>query len=507
MAPPPSGSYESVTEFYSNTDVFLTGGTGFLGKVLIEKLLRSCPDIGRIFVLMRSKRGKSIEQRVAELANCPLFDRLKEENREALAKVVPVYGDITQLRLGMHEEEMQRLSKVTVAFHLAASVRFDDPLKDAIKTNICSTQEMFEVLQRAAPKVRAVVHVSTAYSNPEIRSVEEKLYPPKYDWRKLVQAADRCDAPTLDAVMPKLSQNSPNSYTFTKGLAEHVCRDYSNQLPLAIVRPSVVMFPIQEPMVGWVDNFNGPTGLLVSAGMGITRTAYIQQTNRINIIPVDVVVKNLILAAWKRGTIERDAGPGHLPIYNSAVTYQQSVEYKEMLDRGKEYLFEVPFSRMLWVPGGSPTDWKAWYYVKLLFTMILPALCLDILLRVLGHKPFLMNLQTRIYVGQLSIQYFAWHEWHFETKQMNSLPHFLNEQDRSAFGWYLPNETLTGDYLKNAYITIRRHLVKDPDETIAYAKRKLARMMLFERIIQLTAFGLVLVGVCRSFFGGRFNEL
>lgn len=100
---------------------------------------------------------------------------MKEENREALSKVVPVYGDITQLRLGMHEEDMQRLSKVAVAFHLAASVRFDDPLKDAIKTNICSTQEMFEVLKSACPKIRAVVHVSTAYSNPEIRFVEEKV--------------------------------------------------------------------------------------------------------------------------------------------------------------------------------------------------------------------------------------------------------------------------------------------------------------------------------------------
>lgn len=100
---------------------------------------------------------------------------MKQENRDALGKVVPVYGDITQHRLGMHEEDMRRLSQVTVAFHLAASVRFDDPLKDAIKTNICSTQEMFEVLKSAAPKVRAVVHVSTAYSNPEIRSVEEKV--------------------------------------------------------------------------------------------------------------------------------------------------------------------------------------------------------------------------------------------------------------------------------------------------------------------------------------------
>ncbi|XP_050074474.1 putative fatty acyl-CoA reductase CG5065 [Anopheles maculipalpis] len=496
-----SGCYESVTDFYANTDVFLTGGTGFLGKVLIEKLLRSCPDIGRIFVLMRNKRGKSIETRVTELVSCPLFDRLREENKGALNKVVPIFGDITQLRLGMYEEDIQRLNNVSVAFHLAASVRFDDPLKDAIKTNICSTQELFEILKSTATNLRAVVHVSTAYSNPENRYVEEKLYPPKYDWKKLVQAVDRYEPETLDALMQKLSHDSPNTYTYTKGLAEQVCNDYSNELPLAIVRPSVVLFTIQEPMSGWVDNFNGPTGMLVSAGMGITRTAYLQPRNRINIIPVDVVVKTIILAAWKRGTIERTYGPNHLPIYNSAVSYEQSLEYQEMLDRGKEYLYAVPFSRMIWVPRGYPTDWKALYYFNLILTMLLPSFLLDLLIRMLGHKPFLMKLQCRIYSSEVSLRYFVRHEWEFVTKQTDNLIDLLDEKDRSTFGWYMPRK-LTGKYLENAYITIRRYLMKDPDETIPYAKRKLARMVLVDRIIQIIACCLTLVAICRAMFAG-----
>uniref|UniRef100_A0A182MBQ0 Fatty acyl-CoA reductase n=1 Tax=Anopheles culicifacies TaxID=139723 RepID=A0A182MBQ0_9DIPT len=476
-----SEGYESVTDFYANTDVFLTGGTGFLGKVLIEKLLRSCPDIGNVFVLMRNKRGKSIETRVAELVNYPLFDRLREENKSALSKVIPVFGDITKLRLGMYDEDIQRLSNVSVAFHLAASVRFDDPLKDAIKTNICSTQELFEILRTTAPKIRAVIHVSTAYSNPENFHVEEKLYPPKYDWKKLVQAVDRYEPETLDALMQKLSHNSPNTYTYTKGLAEQVCNDYCNELPLAIVRPSVVLFTIQEPMSGWVDNFNGPTGMLVSAGLGITRTAYLRPKNRINLIPVDVVVKTIILAAWKRGTIERTCGPSHLPVYNSAATYEQSLEYQEMLDRGKEYLYAVPFSRMLWVPRGYPTDWKALYYFKLIFTMLLPSFLLDLLIRMFGHKPL--------------------HEWEFDTKRTDNLIELLDEKDRSTFGWYMPR-TLSGKYLENAYITIRRYLMKDPDDTIPYAKRKLARMILVDRIIKIIAGCFTLVAICRSIFPG-----
>lgn len=57
----------SIKSFYAHSTVFVTGGTGYLGKVLIEKLLRSCPDINCIYVLMRSKKGSSGEERLDAL--------------------------------------------------------------------------------------------------------------------------------------------------------------------------------------------------------------------------------------------------------------------------------------------------------------------------------------------------------------------------------------------------------------------------------------------------------
>lgn len=56
--------YCSVPSVFAGADVFITGGSGFMGKVLIEKLLRSCPNIGQVFVLMRAKRGKTLEERL-----------------------------------------------------------------------------------------------------------------------------------------------------------------------------------------------------------------------------------------------------------------------------------------------------------------------------------------------------------------------------------------------------------------------------------------------------------
>ena len=62
-----SPEWPSIAQFYARRDVFVTGGTGFLGKCLIEKLIRSIPEIGRVMVLVRPKRGKTVKERIETL--------------------------------------------------------------------------------------------------------------------------------------------------------------------------------------------------------------------------------------------------------------------------------------------------------------------------------------------------------------------------------------------------------------------------------------------------------
>lgn len=62
-----------IREFFKGKTIFITGGSGFMGKVLLEKFLYSCSDIKEIFLLMRPKRGKTGEQRVAEFVNVPVI--------------------------------------------------------------------------------------------------------------------------------------------------------------------------------------------------------------------------------------------------------------------------------------------------------------------------------------------------------------------------------------------------------------------------------------------------
>jgi alcohol-forming fatty acyl-CoA reductase len=53
-----------IKEFYKDKTIFLTGATGFLGKVILEKFFRSLPEIKVIYILVRPKRGVEIMDRV-----------------------------------------------------------------------------------------------------------------------------------------------------------------------------------------------------------------------------------------------------------------------------------------------------------------------------------------------------------------------------------------------------------------------------------------------------------
>ena len=67
-----------IKEFYKNKNILVTGCTGFLGKVILEKILWSCPDVNKIFVMVRPKRKTAPMDRVKfEILSSPCFKRLR----------------------------------------------------------------------------------------------------------------------------------------------------------------------------------------------------------------------------------------------------------------------------------------------------------------------------------------------------------------------------------------------------------------------------------------------
>ena len=259
-----------ITNYYAGRSIFITGGTGFMGKVLLEKLLRSCPGIIQIYVLIRPKKGQSPQERLDSILEGRLFSGLKNQAPHILKKVIAIAGDITQPKLAISavDEEML-INNVSVIFHAAATVKFDDDLADSIKMNVKGTLSIVE-LARKMSSLSSVVHVSTAYSHCYTSSnIEEKLYPmPSNDWSKyspdeLIKICEDAKQKGLDNTKDVIGV-FPNTYTFTKAMAEKVIADNASDLPIAIMRPSIVVASWKEPIPGWVDNLNGPTGKIIS---------------------------------------------------------------------------------------------------------------------------------------------------------------------------------------------------------------------------------------------------
>ena len=97
-----------IQKFYKQKTVFITGGTGFIGKTMIEKLLR-CTDIARLYLLIREKRGADHSQRLQQLFNSSLFDRLRAEKAGWESRVRAVQGDIEKPMLGLSLQDQLTL--------------------------------------------------------------------------------------------------------------------------------------------------------------------------------------------------------------------------------------------------------------------------------------------------------------------------------------------------------------------------------------------------------------
>ncbi|KAE8744285.1 hypothetical protein FOCC_FOCC009100 [Frankliniella occidentalis] len=302
-----AGTYDgvpSVAELLAGRDVLVTGGSGFLGRVLLEKLLRSCPDIGTVFLLLRAKRGVPPEERVAGIVNVPLFDQLRREQPTAISKLVPVAGDCAELGLGLSPEDRAMLQdRVFIVFHGAASVRFDDPVSKAVLINTRGAREV-AALCAGMRQLQTLVYVSTAYTNMDQHWVQERLYPTQMDWRTMIAASENADtAATMNSLGQKLLGHQPNTYTFSKALAEQVMAEAAATIPIVIVRPAIVIGAAKEPLPGWLDNVNSPATIWVGVNMGVLRVSKLSKPEvRYDWMPVDVVTKATIVAAWAKAT-------------------------------------------------------------------------------------------------------------------------------------------------------------------------------------------------------------
>lgn len=83
------------------------------------------------------------------------------------------------------------------------------------------------------------------------------------------------------------------------------------------------MASLNEPIAGWIDNFNGPTGLLSALAKGLFRSIVCEKNCIADIVPVDIVINLMIAAAWRTATHKTD----HLSIYNCSTGQRHPITW------------------------------------------------------------------------------------------------------------------------------------------------------------------------------------
>ncbi len=179
----------SIREYFVDKVVLVTGATGLVGRVLVEKILRDLPEVRRLYVLIRPKTLRngevvSAEERFdQEILASSAFQRLRNLHGDAFSslvrdKVVAVAGDLSEENLGMDAATYQALQReVQVIINSAAVVAFDAPLGMALEINTRGPIRILEFARGCSDPI--VAHVSTCYVNGTRQGLvsEEPLEP------------------------------------------------------------------------------------------------------------------------------------------------------------------------------------------------------------------------------------------------------------------------------------------------------------------------------------------
>ncbi|BET02124.1 Male sterility protein [Nesidiocoris tenuis] len=445
-----------------------------MGRVLVEKLLRTCNDVNRLYLVIRTRKGQEPAARIKEFTDDELFGLLLEKYPNAFDKVTIIPGDVSEIECGISKEDQQILrDNVSVVFHTAASVRFDDSVTKAVKLNTRGTHELLKMAENFK-KLEVFEYVSTTYCNFNLYdTVGEKVYPSHLDWKTLVALVDK-DGNTLNSLQHKLQGTQINTYVLTKSLAENIVEEYSNRVPVVIVRPSVVVPSLQEPFPGWINNLNGLMGVVAGNAKGVMRVFHCDPEARVGFVPVDVAINGLLVGAWSKRFLD----DGVLQVFNEAYGDKICVTNRNIVDQGAVITAKYPMENYLWYPFCYLTKNRRLFHILFLLMQVIPALLVDLVLKICGKKPMLTRITRHIYVANLAISEFVTHENQFSNTKFRNIFTKLSPIDREQL---VVSEEQAKDFDENTYMTnallgLKKYFFHEKEEDLPRYRRNQQRL-------------------------------
>ena len=365
----------SVRKALAGKRVMLIGVTGFIGKVWLANTLLDLPEIGKLYLLIRRQKSNPAQDRFEKMIeDSPVFDAVFEKYGDQLGpllaeKIEVVEGEVSQPSVGLDPEVAARLSKeLDLIINSSGLTDFNPDLRDALAVNVDSTHHLIKFIR--ASDHAALLHLSTCYvAGQRDGRVGESLRPnytpagvadfdAEREWHylhELIESAElRAEGPEVTeelrnqalhkehaakglsghALENQIRKNRvrwlknyltaeglrrakdlgwPNTYTYSKSLAESLIAKYGAGLPIAIVRPAIVETSVTKPFRGWNEGINTSASLSYLLGTAF-RQLPSNERKRLDIIPVDAVCSGMTLIA--AALVERR----HDPLYQLATS-------------------------------------------------------------------------------------------------------------------------------------------------------------------------------------------
>ncbi|XP_043272108.1 fatty acyl-CoA reductase wat-like [Venturia canescens] len=454
-----------IQNFFSGQTIFLTGCTGFLGKLLVEKLLRSCADIKMLYLMVRPKKVPT-NQRMKEYFNHVIFDRMKVENPNFQSKISIVEGDLLQENLGLSAEVRAKLiNETTIIYHNASNVKFDVKLNLLIRVNVLGTKYVLD-LARDCKNVIAFSYISTAYSHCYQKQINEKFYPPPGDlnfMKNLMTTAESTPDGFDEKAMQSILGPWPNGYAFTKSAAENLVEEFAKEASFACIvfRPSMVVSTYLEPIRGWCGNINGPVAAVVGACLGFIHAAYKSDTP-IDYVPGDMCANAMIVTVWDAIVNRKNEKEGI--VYNYASATVKPISVKDFGALGYIRGADMPSVHMM---GPYFTTYtKSWtYYWFLHLTLhLMTAVFADLALLSQNKKPQALGFWMQLTKNLNWLNFFINGNWRFHIHNMRAVWSRMSRRDGALFFCDL-NKLDWGEFAYAYWPGLRMYIVKDPIST------------------------------------------
>ncbi|RLN38816.1 hypothetical protein C2845_PM01G04160 [Panicum miliaceum] len=368
-----------VAEFLGAKNFLITGGTGFLAKVLIEKILRTNPDVGKIYVLIKAKNSEAALRRLQnEVVGTELFRCLQEIHGSDYSsfiarKLVPVVGDVREANIGIAPELADEIAgQVDIIINSAANTTFDERYDVAMDINTVGPFRIMSFAQRFR-RLKLFLQVSTAYVNgqrqglvlekpfrmgdtiaKELGSSEEKGSTVLDIEAEIKLAFDysrrhSSDSAAFAQQMKDLGLERAklhgwqDTYVFTKAMGEMVINSMRGEVPVVTIRPSVIESTWRDPFPGWMEGNRMMDPVVLYYGKGQLSGFLADPEGVLDVVPADMVVNATLASMAKHGGGASAPGPG-MHVYHVSSSTVNPLVFGELSRFLFQHFTRCPYS-------------------------------------------------------------------------------------------------------------------------------------------------------------------